>query len=137
MTIHGAKTTYLLAVIVASNEERQSGLIQPAVWQQIFPNQPELGPQFEACSERERDSISTARTTRLLSTLGIELVKPDQVFFVRQTHDTHQRLRAVVCAVVISLAPLKKRYVPLVRTRFPVVNTQDTRERIIDELLSF
>lgn len=134
---HNPKTTYLVALVVACNSEIQAGLLQTAVWEREFPNQPEFGPKISVASKHERDTVSIERTKRLLSRLSLEVMGQQGIFVARETRDSHQRLRVVVCALVQSLAPLKKRFMPLVRVRFPVQDTQQTREEIIDELLSF
>jgi hypothetical protein len=131
------ETNYLIAVVVASNSERQAGIILPAVWPRVFPNQPQLGATFVARTNQERNVISVERTKHFLVTLGLEIQQPNHIFFVRQVFDKRNQLRAVVCAEVVSLEPLKKRYVPLVRVPFPIIDNRQTRQKIIEEILAF
>jgi hypothetical protein len=128
------ESSFLIAVVVASNVERQAGVILPPVWLRVFPEQPDYGPVFSARTQAERDATSITRTTHLLTTLGLKVCPPDEVFFVRQMSDSRDRLRAVVCGVVTSLEPIKKRYFSLVRMPFPIENTKKTQQDIIEAL---
>lgn len=124
-------TTYTILVVVVANQAAQAGVLFAPSWKQV----PGLSPEFTATGDIERDTLAVARTTQLISALGLEGDTALGTFFVRQTHTTDQRHVAVVCAGVRALDPLKRKFLPI-RLVFPVVNTSAGRQDIMRVVLN-